>query len=339
MITFSVIMPVYNVEEFVAEAIRSVLQQTFCDFELIIVNDCATDNSLSICQQFNDPRIKLIQHEHNRGLAGARNTGIRHAQGQYLAFLDSDDSWHSDKLTKHFIHLESHPEVGLSFSRSAFMEADGTPANCFQMPRFKAISADYLFCHNPVGNGSAPVVRAATMRDIRFIGEDINGQNEFYFDESFRRSEDIECWLRIALTTNWKIEGIRQPLTNYRLNAGGLSASLYKQFESWQMLLEKAHQYAPEFAKKNQKKAKAYQLRYLARQAIRLKDGKAAMHFWQSAIKQDCHFLIEQPGKSSITFFATYLLWLLPSLFGRTERLGMYCWGMMQKMKIKFEAV
>jgi glycosyltransferase involved in cell wall biosynthesis len=338
MITFSVIMPVYNVEDFVAEAITSVLQQTFSNFELIIVNDCATDNSLNICQQFKDPRISLIQHNYNRGLAGARNTGIRHAQGEYLAFLDSDDTWAPEKLSEHFEHLKNNPDVGLSFSRSAFIEADGTPANCYQMPRFNNITAEYLFCHNPIGNGSAPVVRASTMREIRFFDSSIKGETEFYFDESFRRSEDIECWLRIALTTNWKIEGIRKPLTNYRLNAGGLSASLFKQFDSWKMLLDKTYQYAPGFAKKNERKAKAYQLRYLARQAIRLRDGKSALLFWQSAFKQDFHFLIEQPAKSLITFLATYLLWLLPSVFIRTERLGMYCWGMMQKLIIKFES-
>jgi glycosyltransferase involved in cell wall biosynthesis len=80
----SVIMPVYNVERYVAAAIRSVLQQTFSNFELIIVDDGGKDTSLDICRTFSDPRIRIVSQA-NRGLAGARNTGIRHARGRYIA--------------------------------------------------------------------------------------------------------------------------------------------------------------------------------------------------------------------------------------------------------------
>ncbi|HZV11070.1 MAG TPA: glycosyltransferase family 2 protein, partial [Novosphingobium sp.] len=90
--TVSVIMPVYNVEPYVAEAITSVLAQTYADFELIIVDDGGQDRSVEICQGFEDPRIRIV-HQANRGLAGARNTGILAARGRYLAFLDSDDRW------------------------------------------------------------------------------------------------------------------------------------------------------------------------------------------------------------------------------------------------------
>ena len=83
----SVIMPVYNVEKYIAETISSVLAQTFTDFELLVIDDESKDRSIEICESFTDQRIKII-HQKNRGLAGARNTGIRHAQGEYLAFLD-----------------------------------------------------------------------------------------------------------------------------------------------------------------------------------------------------------------------------------------------------------
>lgn len=87
----SVIIPVYNVEKYIAETISSVLAQTFTDFEAIVVDDESKDRSIVICENIGDPRIKIVRQQ-NRGLAGARNTGIRYAQGEYLAFLDSDDA-------------------------------------------------------------------------------------------------------------------------------------------------------------------------------------------------------------------------------------------------------
>ena len=92
----SVIMPVYDVERYVAAAIQSVLDQSFKDFELIIIDDGGSDSSLAICRGFVDPRIRIISQS-NRGLAGARNTGIMQARGAYIALLDSDDLWARDK--------------------------------------------------------------------------------------------------------------------------------------------------------------------------------------------------------------------------------------------------
>src|SRR4028119_483182 len=101
----SVIIPVYKVEKYVAATVQSVLQQTYKNFELLLIDDGSPDRSVEICQQFTDPRIKIISQT-NRGLAGARNTGIRHAQGDYIALLDGDDMWLPNKLEKHIEHLE-----------------------------------------------------------------------------------------------------------------------------------------------------------------------------------------------------------------------------------------
>jgi len=88
----SVIMPVYHVEAYVGIAIQSVLNQSFTDFELIIVDDGGHDNSVAICRGFDDERIRIVSQK-NRGVAGARNTGIAQARGAYIALLDSDDIW------------------------------------------------------------------------------------------------------------------------------------------------------------------------------------------------------------------------------------------------------
>ena len=90
-VTVSVIIPTYNRAHLVGRAIRSVLNQTYQDFEIIVVDDCSTDNTEEIVKGFNDHRIRYMRHDRNRGGSAARNTGIKASQGKYIAFLDSDD--------------------------------------------------------------------------------------------------------------------------------------------------------------------------------------------------------------------------------------------------------
>ena len=190
----------------------------------MIIDDQSPDNTIAICQQeFNDPRIKIISQK-NRGLAGARNTGIRHAQGEYIALLDGDDVWLPEKLALHVEHLENNPHIGVSFSQSLFIDDDSNSLGIYQMPKLADITPEHLLCRNPVGNGSAPVIRREVFAQIAF-GDDRHGNRELhYFDEDFRQSEDIECWFRIITQTSWQIEGINQALTLYRVNETGLSS-------------------------------------------------------------------------------------------------------------------
>ncbi|MFH1458888.1 MAG: glycosyltransferase family 2 protein [Candidatus Omnitrophota bacterium] len=113
----SIILPTYNRAQTLPRAIKSVLKQTFTDFELIIIDDASTDNTQSILAQFNEPRIKRIRLKNNYGTSGARNCGIMHSKGRYLAFIDSDDCWNNEKLKKQFLILDkSDHNVGVVFS-------------------------------------------------------------------------------------------------------------------------------------------------------------------------------------------------------------------------------
>lgn len=98
----SVVVPIYNVENYLDECLKSIITQTYTDIEVLCVDDCTLDNSINIVKKYMrvDPRIKLISHEENRGLGGARNTGIRFAQGEYIAFVDSDDKLDATALDK-----------------------------------------------------------------------------------------------------------------------------------------------------------------------------------------------------------------------------------------------
>ncbi len=306
----SVIMPVYNVEKYVGEAIQSVLDQSFTDFELIIVNDGGTDSSLDICRSFDDPRIRIVS-QRNRGLAGARNTGIAHARGEFIALLDSDDRWSPDKLMLHTIHLRSNPRVDASYSGSRLIDEDGNPLSVAMMPRLSGVDAAHILKRNPVGNGSAPVIRRTALDLVAFPHPE-EPHRLCWFDESFRQSEDIEMWLRMAASHGCTFEGIGGLLTDYRIVGGGLSANIIRQFESWQRVIDKAIHYAPELVKRHGGKAAAYQLRYLSRRALQLGDFAFARSLSWQAFTRHPAMLLEEPRKSIQTVGVALAATILP---------------------------
>lgn len=334
---FSVIVPTYKAQKYIAKTIKSVLAQTYPHFELIIVDDESPDQSVEICRQFQDPRLKIISQK-NRGLAGARNTGIRHSQGDYLAFLDADDLWLPEKLEKHLQHLESSSQVGISFSRSEFIDSEDRSIGTYQMPKLKNITASYLLCRNPIGNGSAPVIRREVFTEIKFQDNLYGTVEDFYFDESFRQSEDIECWIRIAIATKWQIEGIPEALTLYRVNSEGLSADITKQLISWEKVIEKTYSYSPELVSRWEGRARAYQLRYLARRAVRFKDGNRAVNLVNRSLITHWAIVLSEPRRTLLTLGAAYLLKILPlPLYIRLENIGLTVTGFTQKSQIKRE--
>lgn len=330
----SVIIPVYKAEKYIAATLQSVLEQTYKTIEVLIIDDGSPDRSVEVCQQFTDPRIRIIRQE-NRGLSGARNTGIHQAKGDYLAFLDPDDLWLPEKIEKHVEHLNSSPTVGISFSRSAFIDEEGQPLGIYQMPRLTDITPEQVICRNPISNGSAAVFRKEVFEAIKYQ-DNIHGYVEdFYFDERFRLSQDIECWIRIALQTPWQTEGIPEALTLYRVNSEGLSASLLTKLESLEKVIEKTSTYAPEFIARWGNAAMAYYLRYVARRAVTLKDGSMAVELFNRAITTYWRIFLEEPRRTILTGVAAYLLWLLPRpLYSQTEAWALQITGANQKRRI-----
>ncbi len=300
--TVSVVMPVYNVEAYVAEAIDSVLAQTFTDFELIVVDDGGSDRSMEIVRGYEDPRLRIVVQA-NRGLAGARNSGILEARGGYIALLDSDDRWLPEKLALHVIHLDHNPEIGVSFSPSRFIDRDGRPMRLVQTPKLDGIEAEDIFCRNPVGNGSAPVIRRAALETVAFPNPE-EPARVCYFDESLRQSEDIEMWLRLSVAGGVRFAGIEPALTEYRVNGGGLSSQVVRQYQSWEQVVARLTGYAAEFAGTHVSRARAYQLRYLARRAVQLGDPGMALALLREAMASNRRPLLEEPVKTMVTVVA-----------------------------------
>ena len=104
----SIVMPSYNTARYIGETIGSVQKQTYKNWELIIVDDCSTDNSMDVIRSFNEPRIRLFQNKKNSGAAISRNYALREAKGKWVAFLDSDDTWAPEKLEKQIRFMKEH---------------------------------------------------------------------------------------------------------------------------------------------------------------------------------------------------------------------------------------
>lgn len=307
MPTASIVVPAFDVANTVAETLDALLAQTFKDFEIIIVDDGSTDMThMALAPFAQDPRIRIIV-QRNRGLAGARNTGIDAARGRYIGFCDADDIWEPTKLAVHVDHLMHRPEVGISYSGSALVDSGGLHLGLAQRPRLRGITPAYVFKRNPIGNGSSAVIRRDVFCDIAYRPRS-ERHRDWYFDETFRQSEDIECWMRIALATDWEFEGVEGLLTCYRINASGLSSATDQQFRAWERMVAKLSAGYPEFFARHGDAARAYQLRYLARRAISDLRTDCAAEMTRASFKCSLRPLMEEPVKTVSTLGATLLL-------------------------------
>ena len=126
----SIIMPSWNTGQFIAESIQSVLNQTYSNWELLIVDDCSNDNTDDIVLSFTDQRIKYLKNEKNCGAALARNRAIKEAQGEWIAFLDSDDLWVSEKLEKQIEFMKKNEYI-FSYHEYVKIDEESKPLNIY----------------------------------------------------------------------------------------------------------------------------------------------------------------------------------------------------------------
>jgi glycosyltransferase involved in cell wall biosynthesis/O-antigen/teichoic acid export membrane protein len=316
---FSVIIPLYNAQAFIVETINSVLAQTEQDFEILVVDDGSPDDSVALIQRTypNESRLIIIRQA-NRGLAGARNTGIRYAKGQFLAFLDADDLWRPNKLAKHRTHLEANPKLGLSFTQSEFLSVEGRPLGQVTSPVYGNVSVERILTDNPIASGSAPAMRRSALEAISVKGTLPNRPADelWYFDERLRRGEDCECWVRLLSHSDWEVACINQPLTLYRINAASLSSDYAKQASALDDVLASIANYAPAVMERYGVQAKAYLNRYIARSALRQQEGEAAVAYINKALSAYPAMFFKEPARTASIVLAAYGAKYLPaSLF------------------------
>jgi glycosyltransferase involved in cell wall biosynthesis len=220
----SVIMPTYNQAHFIAEAIQSVLDQTFQDFEIVVVDDGSTDNTKEVVDSFRDPRIRYI-HQENRGVAAASNTGLKASIGEYLAGLASDDLWLPRNLELKVKLLDSRPDIGLVCSDIYSFDSD-TGATLGR--KWQNRSDCYLRelqdgTRQPLGEflSREPPFSWTTVMVRCHVFDDVG-----YFDESLW-AEDYDMFVRVLQRFS-SIGIINVPLVRYRVHRTSLSSNYEK---------------------------------------------------------------------------------------------------------------
>jgi len=206
----SVIMPNYNGAKYISIAIESVISQTYSLWELIIIDDCSTDNSVNIIEEYvaKDKRIKLIKLPNNSGTAIARNTGIEVAIGQYIAFLDSDDAWLPYKLEKQVKFIRDN-NLALTYSSYYVIDEYGNVKGIRNIK--ERISYKDLLKTNWIGNLTG-IYNAQKFGKI--------------FMENVRY-EDYTLWLKILKKVKYAF-GINEPLAKYRVLSSSYSSNKFK---------------------------------------------------------------------------------------------------------------
>jgi hypothetical protein len=181
----TVLMSVYNAERYLHEAMDSILNQTFKDYEFVIVNDGSTDGTLGILQGYRDPRIRIINNPQNIGLTQSLNEALKSARGEYIARQDADDISLPDRLARQLRFMQTHPEVGGAGSWAEFIDPQGERIRRAQRPTEHDEICAHLLIYNPFIHTSA-FIRKQTLEEVGGYREDL------------RYAQDYDLWWRLA---------------------------------------------------------------------------------------------------------------------------------------------
>jgi glycosyltransferase involved in cell wall biosynthesis len=224
--TVSVVIPTYNREQLIGRSIKSVLSQTYQDFEIIVVDDASTDNTKEVINSFNDDRIRYVRHKQNRGEATARNTGIKVARGEYIASQDSDDVWFPQKLAKQIELLQNtSPKVGVAYT--GFWKIENNEKTYIPFSWVNQKEGDIhreLLKGNFIGS-PATLIKKECFKKVGM------------FDERLFHLVDWEMWLRVSKYYHFKF--IDEPLLVAHYDSDNVSTNQNEFIKSQELILKK----------------------------------------------------------------------------------------------------
>jgi glycosyltransferase involved in cell wall biosynthesis len=221
----SVIVPVFNREKLVGATIESILAQSYPRVEIVAVNDGSTDNSLKVLRAYSEkhPDRIVVVDQQNTGQSRARNHGILRARGEFIAFLDSDDTWHEDKLSMQMPLFRE--DVGLVFCGIHEVDEHGRVLQTILCdPKMRGNVYHHLLIRNRMTGGTVVVTRKAIDR----VG---------CFEESFKAAENWDLWIRIA--KEFSVDFVNEPLVNYLRHPGNLSCDNDRMIQAAWTILQK----------------------------------------------------------------------------------------------------
>jgi len=290
----SVIIPAYKQEQYVGEAIQSVLNQTYQEFEVIVVNDGSPDATSEVVNSFTDPRVRLIVHETNRGLPATRNTGMRASSGKFLALLDADDIYHREKLRAHVEFLREHPELGATYNpRFELHHSSNAIREIWRPPlELGLVEVATGFPFSP----SDMVIR----RDVAFeVG--------LFDDRCIWGAEDVDFPCRLSLA-GCRFASVDRPLNYRRYHSGtrGRHRTLEKRLQDYTQALEKVFADPRCPGEALQFRNQAFQDKHLEVGYLALANGSTELgqNCIREAIRLDAQILDGNPCPMVLNFLA-----------------------------------
>jgi glycosyltransferase involved in cell wall biosynthesis len=221
----SVIIPVYNGEKTIKFTIESVLNQSYANLEIIVVDDGSIDSTLKLVESIHDSRIKLFSYQ-NSGACVARNRGLSKALGKYIAFLDADDLWTFDKLEYQWKVLQENPHTSVAYSWTDYINADGEVIRAGRHITANGDIYSKLAVCNFLENGSNPLISYDALKAT-------GG-----FDESLTASQDWDMWLRLA--AEYEFVCVERVQILYRVSINSISSNLQRQEAASLKVIESA---------------------------------------------------------------------------------------------------
>lgn len=280
MSKISVVIPVYNGEKTIRETINSVLNQSFQDLELIVINDGSTDKTLQIVSSVQDERLKIFSY-HNAGLAASRNRGISLAKGEYISFIDADDLWTPDKLEAQLRALQENPQAAVAYSWTNCIDESSEFLRAGTYITFNGDVYANLLLSNFIDNGSNVLIRTNVFQEMG------------NFDESLTSGEDWDMWLRLA--SRYHFVAVSQPQILYRITASSMSANLTRMEAQSMRVIEQAYAVAPHSLQYLKPSSKGNIYNYFVFKALDLTPTKRnafdASRFLWYAVKYDAALL------------------------------------------------
>lgn len=302
MPTISVIIPVYNGQKTIKETIQSVLNQTFADWELIIVNDGSQDATLEIINSINDYRIKVFSYS-NAGVSSSRNRGLDQARGEFISFLDADDLWTPDKLKEQLKALQENPQSALAYSWTSWIDQSGQLLRQGGHITVNGRVYDKLLVRDFIESGSNPLIRKQAL-------DKVGG-----FDCSITHGEDWEMWLRLAAC--YEFVAVSFPQVLYRVYPESASFDVLKMETGSLQIIERAFAQKPEIAYLK-RSILASRYKYLTFKALEgnlaQKNGLMAARFLWETLKNDLSLLRQAKLMLIVVIKIAIALFLPPQL-------------------------
>jgi glycosyltransferase involved in cell wall biosynthesis len=227
MPTVSVVIPTHNRAHMIERAIVSVINQTYRDIEIIVVDDASNDNTQAVLEKIRDPRIRVIRHDLNKGGSAARNTGIKAAHGEYIGLLDDDDEWLPAKLEKQVeLFDKSTKDLGLVYSGFLVVSLKNSSILIKITPEKKGCLFQELLRENLIGSPTTLI------KKVCFI-------KAGYFDENLKGCQDWDMWVRIS--RYYRLDFIPEPLSKSYVHGNQISVDLKAKISSREQMIKKYH--------------------------------------------------------------------------------------------------